>query len=139
MILHPQDEIRYVPESDRELPEDEQTVFVFRPLTVRVERMIGRAQQRGDFIDADLLRFLLSGVERLRIEQNGDEPTTVEFKFEADGSVAEASIDMLDPPIRRELLRKVKEITGVTEEEEKNFSASLKRILELLPQKSDSE
>lgn len=70
--LSPRDVFDFVPTCDRELPKEEQTVFVLKPLTMRDRRAIqgGLAQEsRGDRVivhgvgDASLNTFLAGVVD----------------------------------------------------------------------------
>ena len=105
IAIDPREVFEYVLEADRELPEDEQTVWLLKPMSYKEERALKRRLSSGkavDLVDAteDILRDNLRGwkVGTFR-KADGTEiaPDVV------DGKATEETLGMIDHSWRTEL------------------------------------
>jgi len=136
--ISPNAEYRYILECDRNLPAEEQTVFILRPLTyaeyTQIEDNViestsevrrGYRKKGGDEFKMKILsgsqekRILCSGIKRIENfkDENGNE---IEWDFHWKDSDKMKVLSMLKPVYRRELANVITEASYLDEDDEQD-------------------
>lgn len=99
MIEDPSKPERYVLKADRDRPENEQSVFLLLPLTVKLQRDLARDREANQGGDGALLKRHLRGWENYPTGADGNH----RFEVGDDGAPTEATLDRIPFADRTEL------------------------------------
>jgi len=119
------DRREYILQSERDLPPDLQTIWIFRPLTVHQKREIednmglqltGEGYKAGTFT-YKALKYGLAGWKNLKREDGSE----VAFKTGGDGLIQDELIGQLPLAVRMELATAIYDLNLLSEVDRKNL------------------
>jgi len=121
LFIDPNRRLRYVPVSEREKPETEQTAFHLRALDARESAEFRDRASATDDTGRTRVRVFVFDIELLRLALTGWEgPDVPPFPEEVTPATVEKALDHLHPSLREELARTAWGLIDVSEDDRKN-------------------